>query len=311
MNRHPPQSPNGRLDSEERALAAMLPRLHGRSEPGADLDARILAAAHAAVHASAGGSRPPHRRGWIGPTALAASLLLAVGLAWQLRPLPRLPAPTATGADAATAPAAESTGMATREVAAPATAPEADSAQSRPMAAPQPPAEPTPPPARVAETPITVEQKAIVVEAAPVAPPAPPAPPASVVMDTPRAVDAVPAPAMPEAARAQAPANAKAAQAGAVSRERASTATDAAAQVHDAAAMAAEETTMDTISVDDAGEEVPPATADSPEVRAAWLRRIGELSRQGKTEEAKASLDEFRRRYPDAGIPPELRKLED
>ena len=55
---------------------------------------------------------------------------------------------------------------------------------------------------------------------------------------------------------------------------------------------------------------MPPATADSPDVRDAWLRRIGELLKQGKTADAKASLDEFRRRYPDAPIPPELRKLE-
>ena len=61
---------------------------------------------------------------------------------------------------------------------------------------------------------------------------------------------------------------------------------------------------------DDPGEEVPPATADSPEVREAWLRRIGELLKQGKTEEATSSLDEFRRRYPDAVLPVELRQLE-
>ena len=32
-----------------------------------------------------------------------------------------------------------------------------------------------------------------------------------------------------------------------------------------------------------------PATADAPEVREAWLRRIGELLKQGKAEDAKAS----------------------
>ena len=46
------------------------------------------------------------------------------------------------------------------------------------------------------------------------------------------------------------------------------------------------------------------------EVRDAWLRRIGELLKQGKHDDAKASLAEFRRRYPDASLPPELRKLE-
>ena len=35
-----------------------------------------------------------------------------------------------------------------------------------------------------------------------------------------------------------------------------------------------------------------------------------ELQQQGKIDEARASLAEFRRRYPDAVLPPELRKLE-
>ena len=41
--------PREPLDAEERALAAALPRLHGRDEPDAALDARILSAAHAAL----------------------------------------------------------------------------------------------------------------------------------------------------------------------------------------------------------------------------------------------------------------------
>uniref|UniRef100_UPI001F16BA24 hypothetical protein n=1 Tax=Rothia nasisuis TaxID=2109647 RepID=UPI001F16BA24 len=61
-------------------------------------------------------------------------------------------------------------------------------------------------------------------------------------------------------------------------------------------------------AVDDG--DVPPATMDAPAVRDAWLRRIGELQQQGRIDDAKASLGEFRRRYPDAVLPPELRKLE-
>src|SRR5690606_11237533 len=57
-------------------------------------------------------------------------------------------------------------------------------------------------------------------------------------------------------------------------------------------------------------EDIPPATADAPEVREAWLRRIGELMRQGKLDLARASLAEFRRRYPQAAVPVELRPLE-
>lgn len=78
------------------------------------------------------------------------------------------------------------------------------------------------------------------------------------------------------------------------------------------AAMAADTTAGDPrpFLSDDLGEDVPPATADSPEVQEAWLRRIGELVRQGRREDASASLAEFRRRYPDVPLPPELRALE-
>lgn len=62
--------------------------------------------------------------------------------------------------------------------------------------------------------------------------------------------------------------------------------------------------------VDDPDEDVPPATVDSPAVRDAWLHRIGELLEQGEREQAKASLAEFRRRYPAATLPPALRAIE-
>lgn len=62
--------------------------------------------------------------------------------------------------------------------------------------------------------------------------------------------------------------------------------------------------------VDDPDEDVPPATAASPAVRDAWLNRIGELLEQGNRQEAKASLAEFRHRYPAAVLPPRLRALE-
>ena len=67
--------PREPLDAEERALAAALPRLHGRDEPDAALDARILSAAHAAVQVSPRPAR--RRRSWIAPVGVAASLCLA------------------------------------------------------------------------------------------------------------------------------------------------------------------------------------------------------------------------------------------
>lgn len=56
-------------------------------------------------------------------------------------------------------------------------------------------------------------------------------------------------------------------------------------------------------------DQAPPASADSPEVRAAWLERIRELVVEGNFEAARESLLEFRRRYPRAQIPYDLRPL--
>lgn len=293
MNRRPSEPSEGRLDAEERALAALLPRLHGRSEPGAELDARILASAHAATRAAGGGARPLRRHSWIAPAALAASLVLAVGLAWQLRPPPRLPAPAA----GAQADADGSDAMAVRPIPAPAPADGPPASQPEPMMVPPPvaPAAPT----RVAGQAGRSGQEPSVAAASP--PPPPPPPPAPVALETPGAVDAV---AAPQAVRA--------AQAGMASRDRQAD-SNAAAQAQNVAQRASAEATIADPVADpeEPGEDVPPATAESPEVRAAWLRRIGELLKQGKAEEAKASLDEFRRRYPDAALPPELRALQD
>ena len=55
----------------------------------------------------------------------------------------------------------------------------------------------------------------------------------------------------------------------------------------------------------------PPATADSPQVRAAWLERVRELLDTGDITAARASLAEFHRRHPDADLPPDLRALLD
>ncbi|VXB64923.1 conserved hypothetical protein [Luteimonas sp. 9C] len=55
----------------------------------------------------------------------------------------------------------------------------------------------------------------------------------------------------------------------------------------------------------------PPASADAPEIRAAWLARVRELLDAGRIDEAKASLTEFHRRHPQAELPPDLRALLD
>ncbi|MDO5505516.1 MAG: hypothetical protein Q4F49_04380 [Pseudoxanthomonas suwonensis] len=82
------QSP---LDPTERALADRL-AADRTPQPSAALDARILAAARAAAGGSQGststGQRPRARTRWPLWSGVAASIALALGIAWQLRPLP-------------------------------------------------------------------------------------------------------------------------------------------------------------------------------------------------------------------------------
>jgi hypothetical protein len=53
----------------------------------------------------------------------------------------------------------------------------------------------------------------------------------------------------------------------------------------------------------------PPVSADSPEFRQAWLQRIRELLAKGEQAWARESLREFKRRYPDAELPEDLKPL--
>ena len=56
-------------------------------------------------------------------------------------------------------------------------------------------------------------------------------------------------------------------------------------------------------------DERPPVSADSAEFRQAWLQRIRGLIAKGAQDDARSSLQEFRRRYPDVELPDDLRKL--
>ena len=85
---------DGALTPEERALADRLARLGPQGEPSPMLDARILAAAHAADNAPrAAAAAPAHRsprrgaRPWPVAFGAAATLVIVGGLAWQLRPV--------------------------------------------------------------------------------------------------------------------------------------------------------------------------------------------------------------------------------
>lgn len=85
---------DGKLSEEERDLAVRLGRSGPHGGPSPALDARILAAAHAAAVTRTPGRR---RLAWLGVppavvtgTGVAAAAVLALGLVWQLRPQPGL-----------------------------------------------------------------------------------------------------------------------------------------------------------------------------------------------------------------------------
>src|SRR5690606_31525522 len=62
-------------------------------------------------------------------------------------------------------------------------------------------------------------------------------------------------------------------------------------------------------AVDQPIDDQPPASADSPQVQQAWLKRVRELLAEGKPDAARESLREYQRRYPEAELPRDLRAL--
>ncbi len=296
------RSPRQPLDAEERALAARLPRPHGRDESGAGIDARILAAAHAAAASPLPAT--PRRRRWIVPAGLAASLCLAVGLAWrvQLAPPDAAPAAAPPMGQAPTAPVDTYPASPQTAITAPQVLP-----QPAPTVVPAPAPAPAPVPSRS----LPAADTASMIDGMPPAPAS--APPTGGIAPTPvTAFPALPAP-PPPVEPAVAP---RALATESVAAPAARTAPTPAPTPAPAPAMATKvRATPTAVLAQDAASDapeadVPPATADAPEVREAWLRRIGQLQREGRTAEARASLAEFRRRYPDVVLPAELRALE-
>lgn len=306
--------PSGPLTPEERALATRLARLGPHGEPSPALDARILAAARAGLAAPAMPARTPAR--WPLAMGIAASVALAVGLAWQLRPLPEevvydeaasaAIAPEDMQAEVAVAPATTA-GPAEpapeREVAveqALATDSQGDNAapHSKPgryrvQPAPPPPPPPAPVPPRVVPQAAPAAEPDTGVAADVFALPAPPTPPPATTTQAAKAAARV-VPPSPQA----------------VARDAAARREQAAAESR-SEARAAEAAAQDSFAEEPFVEDVPPATADSPMVRDAWLHRIRELHGAGDTDAARASLEEFVRRYPDVPVPDDLRPLLD
>ena len=304
------------LNADERALAEALAR-DALPGPSPQLDARILAAARSATATTAtrSSSRRPRPR-WIAGMGIAATLVLAIGIAWRLRPLPpqhqaaseyavsavRVIEPPAQAAS----PPATADDVVYRQVQsqpvpeAPKSIPaERESAAARKQAPPEPPV--------VFDEPSPMD--------APTPPPAPPAP-AAVAAPQPIANGmAAPAASTMQAAPMQKQADSYD-EAKNLDRIQVT-----GSRIPDSApqAFSREASGMDAAAAADAAaeggvsravlDEEPPATADSPQVQEAWLQRIRELLSDGETDAARNSLAEFRRRYPKYVLPEDLRRF--
>lgn len=300
------------LDPDERALAERL-AADTTAAPSPALDASILQAARRAVAPAPTGappaspvapqrasstSRRPRRR-WPLGAGVAAALLVAVGVAWQLRPVPEMR--PEVWSEAPPAPVARAPMASPAETSAP---PVMDTEHA-----------PVAPARRQAATPATRPAAPEAAERATSAAPASSSPP------SPEAASAAPAPASaveatratafgagsvvaPQTTAAPKGIAAPAAVAGAPAPSRAETLARRAAPLADAHEDIGDHDAMDA-------DDEPPATADSPQVRAAWLERVRELLDAGDITAARASLAEFHRRHPDADLPPDLRALLD
>lgn len=320
------------LSAEERELARLLGRPGSAAGPSAGVDAAILAMARnpaaplevAAAPVAAPGpvitALPPRtvasgwgrRRRVVSSLAAVASLVLVVGLAWQLRPLPPQPGmPLPAAAEVSAAPAAASAPADATGVPMEAADSNANSAMSA-AADRVADAEPAPARALAPTTPVQMPSAAPVAEVAPAAPvadavsapqafrsaavaaPAPPAPPAPAAMD----MQAEPASAdLQRTAQGLAPAQEKSMQ------ERPLPSRPAPIPHAGPKAMAkVAEARREQAQAADIGN-------DASLTRQQWLKRIRERRDNGDLEGARASIHQFILDYPEARIPRDLRPL--
>lgn len=305
MNRPDPLTP------EERELARLLGR-PSATGPAPLIDEAVLAAARTAVEApdadaatwklppdAPARSRRPRSR-LPAVFGLAASVIFAVGIAWQLKPedppVPPLAEPVAASASsAAVTEAAPATDAAPPP--APAAAPPPVPQQRAAKAAVE-----TPAPASTTAAP-TRARAVSAPRPEPIAAPAPPAP-------APAPAPMMSAPA-PEAASHAMDAGEPALDAVAVTGstiERSAPAKPApgapGVMRRAAAPMAA------PASADDAVRALHQAVAaDAGLPRKQWLKRIRERRDAGDVDTARASLERYLQHYPEVRIPRDLRQL--
>ena len=330
MNRDDPLTP------EERELARLLGRRAEQGPPPA-LDAAILAAARAAVDApvqqapAAGAAvraRRPRPR-WPAVFGIAASMVFAIGIAWQMRPEPppipaeaqiaSAPTPDDRPADAASGYAAENSSAAAVDAAEPSPPPSATAARPRAATAEPAPAaaaasakaEPATPPKPapvMAPPPAPMADSTFAAPAAPPPPVAPPQAPAAALEDysTPAPL-AAPSAAM-KARRAATPTSdvADAGQDGTEERGDARAARQAAtARTAPGVMRRASDAGLSAAAVQ------AEVQADAQLPRRQWLQKIRERRDGGDRDLARASLERYLQQYPESRLPKDLRPLLD
>lgn len=301
MNNHDPLSP------DERELARLLRRSDVDGGPPAELDTRILAMARQDMPTrSSGKPAAAARPGWgrrrlVSSLAAVASLVLVVGLAWQLRP--PTPPPNMQDVSSETSAAAP---VSSNPVPAGVEA----------IPAPPPPAATVPLPT---VAPVPRQQQA----SRPAAAPSRPEPekdsanPGSPITDT-RAAPvmarrAQPPAATPATANAQEPAphddaappEAAAQLQAAPAAVRAAVPERVPTMPNTPEKMAGKARTATSIS----SRVATDIEADAALPPTQWLKRIGERRDAGDLEGARASLQRFALDYPKATIPYDLRPL--
>ncbi len=326
MNRDEPLTP------EERELARLLGRRAEQAPPAA-LDAAILAAARAAVDAPAADAvaspEAPRtqrtRPRWPAVFGIAASMVFAIGIAWQLRPEPP-PIPAGEAAVAAAPAAAED--VAAADQAAERSAADSAVATAEPAAAPAAPeaapvaAAPAPANARASKPAPAQAARSMAADAAAdtsfaALPPAPAAAPAA----------APPAPPAPTAYSAPAPLMAPVVASGSLKARSAGTPEPNSVQAEQAPA-------LDRVEITSTKREAPSRSApgimrrgsdaglsadavqaevdaDARLPRRQWLQKIRTRRDDGQRDLARASLERYMQQYPEARLPRDLRPLLD
>ncbi|WP_256774005.1 MULTISPECIES: hypothetical protein [unclassified Stenotrophomonas] len=316
MNRSAPLTP------EERALARLLGR-PAPTAPSSALDEAVLAAARASLHTAPVAQSVPvpeaaaparsvpraaRRRSRL-PAALglAASVVFAVGIAWQLKPDAPQPAPSpapSAAVEALPTPAAAPQASEARHDQAPMAAADVAEVATAPVAKPSTPP-PAPPRADTREPLVTRPAPAPIV-AAPMPPPA--APVAAPSPSQAYAMDAVaaPAPALEKITTTGSRARQQATdiQSAPMAAEPARSAAGAPGVMRRAAPAAVSGTLSDS-AVNAA------VDADATLPRKQWLQRIRERRDNGDVDTARASLERYLQHYPETRVPRDVRQLLD